>query len=879
MIGKKLGHYRITAQIGAGGMGEVFRAQDLTLGRDVALKLLPAEFADDPERLARFRREAALLAALNHPNIATLHGLETDEGVHFLVMEVVEGEDLAARLSRGPLAVAEALHVARQVAASLVAAHQKGIIHRDLKPANIRLTPEGTVKVLDFGLAKGFDEEPRTGDLSQSPTMMTAAQTRAGFVMGTAAYMAPEQARGKPLDPRVDVWAFGCVLYECLTGKQAFAGETVTDILAKILEREPDWEILPAETPAALRMLLQHCLAKDPRKRWRDMGDVAVLLDETQVLSSPIAAAPALARRRSRALPMLAAAALVVAVLAFVLGRRNTTPEATRTAAPSLQFTQLTVQSGPEGDPCLSPDGNYLVYAAYEGEERDIYLQRIGGFNPINLTPNTPEDDDSAPAYSPDGRRIAFRSSRDGGGIFVMGSTGESVRRLSDVGFDPAWSPDGRFLVADSEGPSDPLDRGTRSSLWVIDVENGEKRLLTEGDAVQPDWSPGGERIAYWSVEDTTGGRRDLWTIRADGSEAVPITRDAAVDWKPVWSPDGRFLYFASDRAGSMNLWRVPIDEASGQVLGEPQPLGIPTAMTGKFDVSRDGRHLAYESLQRSLHLGRIDFQGSPRQAQPMKLITQSSLLSVDPSVSPDGEWVVFRSLGTREDLYLIRTDGTQIRKLTDDAYRDRGPAWAPDGSFIVFYSDRSGRYEYWRIRPDGSGLEQVTRTKGRALWYPIVSPEGKRLLGSNELGTYVMDLKALPVATDEAFHLPPIEEGLLFSGYAWSPDGTQLAGRAGRPNGSTMPGLYVYRFESNDYRLLNGDLTPGGMVWVDEGRHLLTWDGGKLFEVEARSGAARVLLEGIDFMPRTISAPRDGSALFFTTGSFQSDIWLTTMQ
>ena len=355
-------------------MGEVHRARDSKLGREVAIKVLPEAFAKDAERVARFEREARLLAALNHPRIASIYGFDHTDGAHFLVLELAPGESLASRLARGPLPVAEAVQVARQVADGLEAAHDKGIVHRDLKPGNIQVSADGQVKLLDFGLAKAFAPDPTAPDSSQSPTV-TSGGTRYGVILGTAAYMSPEQARGQELDRRTDVWVFGCVLYECLAGTRAFPGLTVSDTIVAVLEREPDWNALPARTPPSVRRLLRRCLRKDPRSRQRDIGDARLELED----DSAEAPASAPGARRSPLPPLAAGLAVLalVAAAAFVLGSRDrgdVTHEQPR-------LKRLTWDGGIATDPALSPDGSMVVYASNRGDESnlDLWLQRVAG--------------------------------------------------------------------------------------------------------------------------------------------------------------------------------------------------------------------------------------------------------------------------------------------------------------------------------------------------------------------------------------------------------------------------------------------------------------------------------------------------------------------
>ena len=717
--GSRLGNYDVVAPLGAGGMGEVYRAHDPRLRRDVAIKILPRAFTTDPERLARFEREARVLASLNHPHIAGIYGIEDTGTAPALVLELVDGPTLAERISAGRLALDEALVIASQIADAVAAAHDKGIIHRDLKPANVKLTSSGVVKVLDFGLAKTTDSDAPPLVPAQSPTI-TMTATRDGMVIGTAPYMSPEQTRGRPVDKRSDIWAFGCVLFEMLAGRKAFDRQTVSDTTTAVLESEPDWRALPAGIPASVRRLLHRCLEKDSSRRLRDIGDAWLELED------------AIGRRRARSLPARivgrlgggAAIALVLATTALgivvaLLGR--TMPEGA--PGPKLgepRFTQITSQSGLEWFPTLSPDGKWVGYGGDGNGSRHIFLQSTTGQTPIDLTPDSTDDNDQ-PAFSPDGEHIAFRSSRDGGGIFVMGRTGEAVRRLTRRGFRPTWSPDGKeFAFTTENADLDPQNTLGLSSLWVGDVTSGEQRQIGNVDAVLPSWSPHGNRIAYTTRGAIAGSTRlDVWTVDRSGLNPVAVTTDGARNWDPVWSPDGKYLYFVSGRGGPINLWRIPIDEPSGKTLGPPEPVTTPSAFVAHITISADGTRIAYSSILRSRNLQKLRIDpatGTPR-GEP-GWITTGSRLWANPDPSPDGKWVVFYSSVQPEgDLYVAHADGTG----TPPAHRwrrriDRMPRWSPDGEWIAFHSIRGKDQRLWKIRPDGSDLQPTEPARRRDL-------------------------------------------------------------------------------------------------------------------------------------------------------------------
>ena len=423
---------------------------------------------------------------------------------------------------------------AMQIARGLAAAHDKGVVHRDLKPDNVFLTRDGQVKILDFGLAKS-PVAPGPESEVDSPTL--TRHTDPGTVLGTAGYMSPEQVKGQPADHRSDIFSFGAVLYEMATGHRAFRGDSAAETMAAILRAEPP-EVRDGERalPLGLGRIVRRCLEKDREARFQAARDIAFDLEDASASSG---AAPVLATTESasrlRWLALAGTAVVVAGAASFIAGRRL----ASGPAAPPVTstFRQLTDLPGVETSPRLSPDGRNLLFVSRASGSADIYLQRVGGHNPINITKDCPKDD-TAPAFSPDGERIAFRSECEGGGIFMMGATGESRTRVTDFGHDPAWSPDGRSLVVATEQTLNPLNRVTTSALFIVDAVTGAKRQLTAGDAMQPAWSPHGQRIAYWGLHGG-GGQRDIWTISAGGGEPLGVTNDGVIDWDPVWSPDG----------------------------------------------------------------------------------------------------------------------------------------------------------------------------------------------------------------------------------------------------------------------------------------------------------------------------------------------------
>jgi Tol biopolymer transport system component len=872
--GSRLGPYEIVAPLGSGGMGEVYRARDGTLGRDVAIKVLLASVAGDADHLSRFSREAHVLASLNHPNIAHIHGLvdlpaEAGSLVigHALVMELVEGPTLAERIGRGPIPLEEALPIAKQIADALEAAHEQGIIHRDLKPANIKVRPDGAVKVLDFGLAKATDPAGISGaNAMNSPTLSVHA-TRAGVILGTAAYMSPEQARGRAVDRRADIWAFGAVLFEMLTATRAFPGEDVTDTIVSVVSREPDWTALPAGTPPGIHRLLRRCLEKDRKRRLDSASDARLEIEEPATVTAAVAPGPVV--RPGRALPWVVAATamvLAVGVSAWAWAR----PAAA--LADAMHFTQLTDTAGEETAPSISPDGTTVMFASRARGSWDIYSQRVGG-RVRTLVVGDPDRQELGPAFSPDGQQIAFYEGDDDGGIFVAGATGESVRRVADAGFHPSWSPDGNLLAYTTEDIATPYSRNTFSQLFVVDPKGGPSRRLDQEDAAQPSWSPSGRRIVFWSND---SGQRDLFTIAVTGGARVPLLVDAAVDWAPVWDREGGHVTFTSDRGGSMNLWRIAVDEETGRPLGIPEPVTAGVQAASELaSVSRDGSRIAFRSRVASVNPIAIPFDPVALKAGTPIVLDSANSVLIPSDVSRDGRWLLLSNHGDRqEDLFVTSTAAFAPRRLTDDTARDRGARWLPDARSLVFYSTLGGKWEIWKVNADGSNVRRVASV-GNDLIYPVVSPTGDRVAftSSSSGEVFIVPLSGNTAASGQP--LSGTKDGALYlSAQDWSRDGRVLAGALIPPSGKST-GVGVYDLASRERRQLSTD--HGWVRWLPDNRRLvcLTRRDG-LVVLDAETGLRTVVSVRLPLPPtNSFAVSPDGRMIYYAGARSESDIWV----
>jgi Tol biopolymer transport system component len=532
---------------------------------------------------------------------------------------------------------------------------------------------------------------------------------------------------------------------------------------------------------------------------------------------------------------------------------------------------RLTELPGPETHPHLSPDGRQLIYSSSAGGNADVYLLRVGGDRAINLTAGSPADD-SQGKFSPDGEKIVFRSERDGGGLFTMGATGESVRRVTDFGMDPCWSPDGRRLAFGTEAVGDPYSRQSLSTLWTVVVETGKtKQLTTTGDAVQPAWSPDGRHIAYWA---NTGGQRDIWIIAADGGDPVAVTHDRFTDWSPVWSPDGRWLYFSSDRGGSMNVWRLPVD-ADGVPRGDAQPVTTGTQSMGWAAFSRDGRRMVAMAYDRT---NEVSFYELPRlrrgeTAPVRRLMLQSSTFC---TVSPDADWIACSTRGAHEDLVLLRSDGSEMRRLTDDEHKDRSASWTPDGQALAFFSTRSGAWNYWWIRTDGSELRQITAFSD--FNGGVLSPDGKQVaLNADYRGLVVVDVNAGKPVDWSSVKALPMPEGYpegMFGPAAWSPDGRRIAGFETSASGRAA-GYAIYDLQEKSLRRLS--LTSGNQDaiagWLPDSRNLVLRGPEGVAIYDTVAGTTRTILAAPTFGP--LGLARNGEVLMVDHELLDSEIWL----
>lgn len=866
-VGKQISVYKVESLLGSGGMGEVYLAYDQKLKRNVALKILSFGLGNTSEPVKRFGVEARAISQINHPGIVTIYDVGRSDDVNFIATELVEGRTLRELLP-GPVKVRDAVSIFIQVCGALAAAHRKGIIHRDIKPENIMLREDGYVKVLDFGLAKLTDIEANEGS--------QFASTRKGTIIGTPAYMSPVQITGDGIDHRTDLWNCGVVLYELLAGKNPFKGpdrrETFKNILTS--EAEPPSAHNP-DVPQELDRVVLKLLEKNPALGYQTAEDLKADLKRIrrEIDSSPFVSgasgsvSSARGFRRLSAWTIIPAAAALIAVLAaayflWPFGRYGTVDW---TGAKSVQ---LTFESGSEIYPSLSPDGRSFVYASDKDGDFDIYLLRIGGSNEVNLTRDS-EADDTMPAFSPDGSSIAFRSEREPSGIYLMGATGENPRHLSDTGYDPAWSPDGSTLAVASRFQDLPSVR-TPSAIWVIDVDSGEKRVLIDNYALQPSWSSDGSRIAFWYTEDR--GKRIVATVPSEGGEAVDLAFESNTNWNPRWSPEGNYLYYASDRGGNTGFWRVPVDMSTGKAAGDHQGVPTPAKFNRHPSFSADGRRLIY--VQTSVRSNIITAPlgaGEKVDGEP-EWLTRGDFEISSPQMLPDGSGYIARLIReTQDDLVFIDASSGTLRDLTNDPAFDRYARVSPNGRKIAFASDRSGVYQIWLMNLDGSGLVKLTDTKTIAS-IPAWSPDGRLLTFDTSEQVFAIDMEKFAASGKAEIRekLPKTKEGGFFRVWEWSPNGKFLAGTFDQKSGS---GVGIYDRTTGEFKRIT-DYTAIPR-WMPDNRRLVFVHAGRPMLADVITGEVAEAFPEIKGNIRNIAVSPDGRTLYFTLWESESNVWL----
>jgi Tol biopolymer transport system component/predicted Ser/Thr protein kinase len=753
MIGQRLLHYEIVEKLGEGGMGVVYKSRDTHLDRFVAIKVLPPERVADAERKRRFVQEAKAASALNHPNIITIHDISQESGIDFMVMEFVPGKTLDELIPRRGMRLNKALKVAVQIAEALAAAHAAGIIHRDLKPGNVMITEDGRVKVLDFGLAK-LAETVAPGE--EEPTRTLKPATEEGTILGTVAYMSPEQAQGKPVDARSDIFAFGSLLYEMVTGRRAFHGDTKISTLAAILNQEPAG--LPGETPRDLEKIITRCLRKDPERRFQTMADARVSLLELKedTDSGKLAAElPPRPRRHRRAAAGIAPLLLIAAAALWFHFRKPVQEQEPR-------VTVFTSYAGFQGMPSFSPEGNQVAFT-WQGEKQenhDIYVKVIGTETALRLT--TDPAVDYFPAWAPDGRSIAFlrQTSEHTAAIYRVAPLGGAERKIADVvvsglplwGGGLCWTRDGKWLLS-----SDADSPGKLSYIVLVSSETGEKRKLTSGEGLgefHPAISPDSRTLAFVRGLAVTQSLIFLLSLDAElkpTAAARQLRPAGSRNSNPVWTPDGESLLFTSTGLDSFRsrLWRI-------SVSGDSSPAPVPQAGEGSLwsAVSPQGNRLVFSRLFADSNIWRIDVSGPGGRAGTPRQVVASTRMDQWPAFSPDGGRIAFESSRSGGyGVWLANADGSNPQPLhVDPNYMSEDPAWSPDGRTIAFDARKDKQFEIYLISPEGGAPRRFTNHPSDN-WVPSWSRDGKWIyFASNRTGR--PEVWRVPAAGGEAVQL-----------------------------------------------------------------------------------------------------------------------------
>ncbi|MCZ6768011.1 MAG: protein kinase [Acidobacteria bacterium] len=833
MIGKTLSHYKVIEKIGQGGMGEVYRAEDTNLDREVAIKVLPEQFTKDPQRLARFEREAKLLASLNHPNIAAIYGFEEADDVRFLAMELVPGETLAERVAKGPLPVEEALEICRQIAEGVEAAHEKGVIHRDLKPANVKVTPEGKVKILDFGLAKAFEEETPVTDISQSPTL-TEEMTRAGVILGTAAYMSPEQAKGKPVDKRADVFAFGAVLYELLTGKRAFEGETITETIAKVLESEPKWELLPENTPWTVRTLLRRCLTKDVHDRLDGIGNVRTEIK--LALEEPATASPTGVGSSvqpvlwKRAMPwgLAGMMALIIALMLWNLRPTASTPPPVVRSVVAVP-ADLRMPDLSDGAMALSPDGTHLVYVATREGSTQLYLRTM---DQLEAKPISGTESASSPFFSPDGRWLGFFANSKLKKVSMSGGAPVILTDIPSPLAAASWGADDTIVVRAS----------VNSELVQVSADGGTLEALTtrkngETDHVSPQVLPDGETV--------------LFTVRSGSDSQIVVQSLETLERRVVleravgarYVPSGHLVYPQSG-----TLMAVAFDLGQLEVTGSPIPI-----LEGVADSGAPG-YFAHFAFSDTGTLVYISAGTNPREGSILVWVDRKGAEQPlaapprpynHPRLSPDGQRLAVSFAGA---VWTYDIQGDTLTRRTFD--QGTFPLWTPDGKRITFQSTRLGGPQnlFWQPA-DGTGVGEQLVLSALSKTPHSWSPDGKFLAYTELSPNSAGDIWVLPLEGERKPE-PFLQEPYSETGAVFSPDGHWVAYRS---NESGRQEIYVQPFPTTGAKWQISSDGGEAATWVETrtGQEIFYRNGEKMMAVDIitepafASGKAKLLFEG----------------------------------
>ena len=868
--GTRLGPYALSGPLGSGGMGEVYRARDDRLGREVAIKVLPSALSEDTDRRARFEQEARSASALNHPNIVTVYDIGSSDSAYFIAMELVEGRTLRELVSSGSIPTRRLLAIAGQVADGLAKAHAAGIVHRDLKPENVMVNKDGFVKILDFGLAKLVAPIQDGGSLL--PT--TAPGTQPGIVLGTIGYMSPEQASGEPVDFRSDQFALGAILYEMATGKRAFQKKTAVETLSAIIREDPEpIAVTNPDAPTPLRWIVERCLAKEPEGRYASTRDLARDLKQTldHLSESSLETSAVVRPKKGRRLWWAIALGSLLAVGIADIALRRGASAAPRGAA---TLKRVTFGAGLEDEPSFSPDGKFLAYTTDERGNLDVVVQPLSGGEPIRVAGG--DADEAQPAWSPDGSRIAFVSAQDHGGrlgvalnvsvletylnaklgdIFLAPALGGTSVKLVEDAYYPAWSPDGKRIafMANRDGQYD---------LWTVPAGGGTaSRLTREGEFnFQPAWSPDGRWIAYGSGT-VSSLSFNLRAVAAAGGAPIQLTKSFGYVTRPAWSADGGTIFFSGERNGILNAWRIPF--AGDRRPSEPSRITLGQGQDANVSVSHDGRKLAFASVRNEFNIWELTVETGR-----LRPVTSGAGNADFPQLSPDGKTLLVQSNRSGQNaVWTVDLSGKFLSQLTAGQGAEPAARLSPDGRRIAYCQERRVR-----IQPVGSMSAEDTGIEASFVDW---SPDGRAIAfstalgaaGAGQIGIYsVADKKTRFIASMKNAPINP----------AWSRDGKQIAFYTQR---GSIREIWIVPSDGGTPRQLTADLEDSHPAWSPRNPDeiLFTRDHKRLAVLSVSTGKVRLLPgnpEGSYVLDYPSWSP-DGEKIYFSISRKTGDIYL----